>query len=468
MTTRKRALFFTASLLFCATTTVVAMIANPNPNPIEEIQPDGTRIQLFLKGHPFSGAFMTDAEGHPVVRDEQGWYVYGAHQHDNQQHHIGGRTRLLTSQRRVGEADPEASTPPDLSTLWHDNDHIVKSSPNFEENGEGAVLTPMLDLLCEGMERTPWCPHNPVSVENLGRSDVKTSDVGGTMNMIVILVRFADHLDRELLPKEHYEALFNSDVDDPNINPTGSVKKYYNIVSNGNFNLQATVVDWITIPQTEEEMSFGKNGLSSRFAQTATLSLQYMDQQLASDGRSWSEYDRNNDGEIDAIFIVTSGYAAEMGGTDCINNKDYGTHRIWSHRAIAPNEPEYFHSADAAVRIGSYATTSGFHGSCDQRSVRIGVLCHEIGHILGLPDMLSAAGFGVGSYDIMAQMWGVSGSQLNPPLMGAYSRQLAGWVKPTTITSDGMYEIGSSANHGDVFRIDAGFPPGEYFLQLAS
>ena len=452
---------FNSTLFYTAT---MAMVATPNPNPLQEVQPDGTTIRLFLKGHPISGAFMTDAASHPVVRDDQGWYVYASHQHEEM---IGGRRKLLPSQRRVGVDDPESTTPPDFSTVWHSTDKKVFSTPFYQfsevDNSEKVNIPDftMNDLLCEGMERTSWCPNNPMSLGGLARtSDVMPANIGGTLNMIVVLVRFQDHESRNLPSRETYETLFNSDIEEPDIAPTGSVKNYYKTISYGKFSIQATVQDWVTIPETEEESSFGKHGLSSRFGKVATKALETMDAR----GVNWEDYDRDGDGLIDAIFIITSGYAAEGGGTDCVNNKEWGTHRIWSHRATVPNEPVYFHSADRKVRMASYATTSGLIGSCKERPCRIGVICHETGHLFGLPDMVGSVGSGVGVFDIMGQMWGVDGSQYHPGMMGAFSKQFVGWIKPQILKSSGVYTIRASANFEDAYRIDEGFPDGEYLL----
>jgi M6 family metalloprotease-like protein len=72
--------------------------------------------------------------------------------------------------------------------------------------------------------------------------------------------------------------------------------------------------------------------------------------------------------------------------------------------------------------MGSYATTSSFIGAfSDQPNAmtRIGVVGHEMGHMLGLPDLLSSEGSGVGNYDCMGNMWGKDRSQYFPGLMSA-------------------------------------------------
>ena len=447
---------------------VMAMVAPSNPNPIEESQPDGNVVQLFLKGHPHSGAFLTDAAGHPVLRDDQGWYTYASYEYEYDTT-IGGRRKLIASHRRMEDGAPNHD-PPDLTTVRHDpNEEVFQATfrpPPFNgtdelyRNTTTTDLVKMKDLLCEGMRRSPWCPNNPQTLENLARTDVLPQDIGGQLNIIVVLIRFSDHTDRTLLPKSHYETFFNSNDNIPDITPTGSVKKYYNTASNGKYHVVATVEDWTTIPETEEQISFGKYGLTGQYGEAANAALQKMDER----GVNWNDFDRNNDGLIDAVFIIHSGYAAEVGGTDCVNQKEWGTHRIWSHRATVSDDPTTFTSANGDVKMASYATTSGFFGTCGQNSCRIGVVCHEMGHLMGLPDMIGDEGNGVAIWDIMGQMWGVDGSQYSPGLFGAYSKQEIGWIQPIKLTENGVYNIRASADFDEAYRIDEGFPDGEYLL----
>jgi hypothetical protein len=97
---------------------------------------------------------------------------------------------------------------------------------------------------------------------------------------------------------------------------------------------------------------------------------------------------------------------------------------------------------------------------------RIGVICHELGHFLGLPDLYDTDGSdgqGIGSYGLMANSWGFDGTQHYPPHPSPWSKIQLGWLAPTTLTS-GQHSIGAAENMSSVYRIDEGYPAGEYLL----
>jgi hypothetical protein len=59
----------------CCASGVTAAPANPNGHI--HTQPDGSATPtLFLNGNQHH-AWMSDAKGYTVMKDEQGWYVYG-------------------------------------------------------------------------------------------------------------------------------------------------------------------------------------------------------------------------------------------------------------------------------------------------------------------------------------------------------------------------------------------------------
>jgi hypothetical protein len=52
----------------------------------------------------------------------------------------------------------------------------------------------------------------------------------------------------------------------------------------------------------------------------------------------------------------------------------------------------------------------------------------------------------------------------HPGMLSSFSRQYGGWLTPINITRNGYYAVQPAEVSGTAYRIDAGFPAGEYLL----
>ncbi|GIS40062.1 hypothetical protein Ct9H90mP12_2560 [bacterium] len=91
---------------------------------------------------------------------------------------------------------------------------------------------------------------------------------------------------------------------------------------------------------------------------------------LEASGFDWSGYDNDGDGYVDALNLVHQGPGAEEG--------DYSN--IWSHKWSLGNLAVTYDG----VTINSYNMNPEIQNG---NIVAIGVLAHEFGHALGLPDL---------------------------------------------------------------------------------
>lgn len=95
-----------------------------------------------------------------------------------------------------------------------------------------------------------------------------------------------------------------------------------------------------------------------------------------------------------------------------------------------------------------------------------GVLAHEFGHLLGLPELYAPgrAHEGVGIWDLMGQGTWLGGGDA-PPHPGAWAKLRLGWADPVDVARDTAISLPSVERSGRVVRI-AAHPdaPGEYFL----
>ncbi len=84
---------------------------------------------------------------------------------------------------------------------------------------------------------------------------------------------------------------------------------------------------------------------------------------------------------VDAVTFIHSGYGAEFGGIDA-----YGTHwmnRIWAHQWRLWTGKW----TQGGISVDKYITSSALWEVYGSVIAHIGVISHEIGHFLGLPDL---------------------------------------------------------------------------------
>lgn len=275
----------------------------------------------------------------------------------------------------------------------------------------------------------------------------------GTFHNLVLLLKFANHVNRPLPPRKHYDLLYNSPSTSQEIIPTGSVKTYFRTNSYGAFNVETTVLGWIELSHSESYYANGDYGFV-KLQEAIVEALEW----VQDNGYDFNDFDSNGDGVVDGFGLLISGYGAEFAGADCDGAEN--VNRIWSHKGGVD------WTSSNNVTVDRYYVSSGLRNKCGSDIARMGVICHELGHYLGLPDLYDNTfeGSGIGAFDVMSQSWGFDGSGVYPPLLSAWSKVSVGWVTPTLIEEDGTYELENSETSDEIYRIDAGFPEGEFLL----
>jgi M6 family metalloprotease-like protein len=224
------------------------------------------------------------------------------------------------------------------------------------------------------------------------------------LRILVMLLWWPNHADRELIPLEDIEQLFNSDGIDEVLFPTGSIARYFDVSSYGQFSITADVIPWAMTDESESfYAAFGSSGRDPGL-QSAFIPLLDM---LDGGGFDFSLYDADDDGEIDLTVFLHSGFTAEIGGTDCYTGAG-SSERIGSHATTAA---EGLWTSRFGYNLGPYTVAAAQRGVCNSNIARIGVIAHEITHNLGLPDLYDIEGAlnptgsigGLGKYDIMVR-----------------------------------------------------------------
>lgn len=380
------------------------------PEPSEQIQPDGGTVRIFLKGDEFLH-WQADAAGFTVLRDSAERWVYAAKA-------AGGG--LVPSAARVGTDDPRQ---------WGIPRRLLPE-------GEAARASAMRTL-----RRQP---------SSGSKEAGRRAATQGRLRNLVLLVEFPDR--PHTYSKERFDALFNAagyGVDEA----VGSVSDFYREVTYGTLAVDSTLTEWILLDH--EAAYYGKDlwGFDIRPREMVEEALA----KLEARGFDFSTADGDQDGVVDSLTVIHAGGGQEYSG----NDTDY----IWSHQWTLTQPVLY-----DGTWVVSYHTEPERRGRdnnpASQGITRIGVICHEIGHILGLPDLYDYDydSAGAGAFCLMASgSWnGLSGSQ--PAHPNAWCKVEAGWVTPVLVEGAGVISCRQVESHPQVYKLALGFPATEHFL----
>jgi len=286
----------------------------------------------------------------------------------------------------------------------------------------------------------------------------------GDFKTLVLLLRFADHDLADLPERDDIASLFNDErgVDAAEllekeagneVNPTGSVRDVYSVNSRGALRVVATVTPWISLDHDEayyasDEEGEGQSGLGkSRFRDGIREALDKLAADPDAQPEDFDDFDYV-DGKLEGLGVVHSGHGAEYGGAE----QDL---RIWSHKSSGLK----WEIPDGEDRKAEkFYVIAGFHGKESEEMLRMGTLCHELGHTLGLADLYDTSfnGNGIGNFDFMAKgNYGFDNTGYYPSSMSAYSKAFLGWADVVEIEEDGEYTLEAAGE--TVYKISAGF-----------
>ncbi len=230
---------------------------------------------------------------------------------------------------------------------------------------------------------------------------------------------------------------------------TGSMRDFYREASYGQFDIDGTVKGWFTAAYPYEhyhQNNYGFGGGAAELAREAAIAAE-------ADGMDWSQFDNDGDGDVDGLVVIHQGIGGEGGSPQS----------IWSH-VSAFEELEF-----DGVTISRYSIQPELRAGSMMET--IGTICHEHGHVLGLPDEYdteyTSKPTPVGKWCLMAE-----GSSLGNPYGSkpahpcSVCKETLGWITPTVISSDGVYNIDAIQTHqsNSSYKLIINNDPKEFFL----
>ena len=231
----------------------------------------------------------------------------------------------------------------------------------------------------------------------------------------------------------------------------GSFRDYYQEVSYELFDVTGDVMGWLTADYNYEhyhQYNYGFNGGAQEFAREAVMKAEAMYHP------GWTQFDNDGDGAVDCVMIFHQGQGGESGGTPS---------QFWSHVSIF--DTLTYDGVDISYySLQPETTSTGQIGT-------IGTVCHEFGHLLGLPDLYDIGYTSkpepVGKWCVMSSGLSVGNPQgSSPGHLSAWCRYKLGWVEPIVLDSPGAYTLQAVQLEPEdsVYQIPINGDSQEYFL----
>jgi M6 family metalloprotease-like protein len=391
---RKKILSVLIILIFSQLAFQPVFAVKAYPFPFSVNQPDGSQLTIRLQGDE-NHHYKTSEDGYILKTNSKGFLTYAT---------VNVAGEVVASDFIAKEAIKRTSSELQFLKTVNQSDVIQKV-----QSGPMKIK----------MQRSLNLPQ-------------KVFPLIGSPKSLVILVNFADTSYVTPSPNNAFTNLLNQDSYSTN-GGTGSARDYFMASSYGKFTPDFDVYGPVTLPH---KMSFyGANDASGNDVNPVQMIVDACTA-VHNNGLDFSQYDTDNDGIIDNVFVYYAGYneAEDISA----NNRNVNT--IWPHSWDISAGSNYSGTTASITFNGKllrhYACTSELKGYTGTNMCGIGTFCHEFGHVIGLPDYYDTSG----SKNTL-NYWSImdAGSYNNggrtPPTYSVYDRFFLGFLTPEQISS---------------------------------
>ncbi len=154
---------------------------------------------------------------------------------------------------------------------------------------------------------------------------------------------------------------------------------------------------------------------------------------------NWADYDSDSDGYVDFVYVIYAGKGQADGGT---------SETIWPHNWSVESARQSGYCTYTATqckvggkKLDNYAMSGEISGSS---LGGIGTLCHEFGHVMGLPDLYDTD-YGTNyENNLTPNDWNImDGGSYNgdghcPPNYDPWEKDFFGWLTPINLGNTGQ------------------------------
>jgi len=359
------------------------------PFPMSVNQPDGSQLTIRLQGDE-SHHFQTTEDGYLLKANTKGFLTYAK----------------INAAGKVVESDYTA----------RNINKRTRAEVKFLSTISKSVVIERLQ------SASPLKMKSAIQQQS---SKQGAFPLNGSPKSLIILVNFKDKAYVTPAPQTAFTNLLNEDGYSAN-GGTGSARDYFIAASYGKFVPAFDVVGPYTLPETMDY--YGANDGNGD-----DVKPHYMvaDACTAADnaGLDFSQYDTDNNGFIDNVFVYFAG-----------NNEAEGAaaNTIWPHRWSLTEANYQGNRIFDGKKVNDYACTSELKGTSGAEMCGIGTFCHEFGHLLGLPDYYHTTATvntnTLNEWSVMDEGCYLNSSR-TPPTYSVYDRFFLGWLIPEQVSA---------------------------------
>jgi len=251
----------------------------------------------------------------------------------------------------------------------------------------------------------------------------------GQKKAIIILANFTDTKFKAANNNALYQRIANEE--NYNVgNFKGSMADYFKAQSRGKFELDFDVIGPVTVGHPYAY--YGQNDADGNDKRPAEMIIEAVNLAKAQ-VTDWSQYDWDNDGYVDQVYVVYAGKGEADGGSE---------NTIWPHAWTLDDGVQYGDgTGPVEVGTGLYVNSYACGGELNGQTgtiAGIGTMCHEFSHCLGYPDFYDtdySGGQGMCSWDLM-DGGSYNGDGYQPAGYTSYERWFAGWEEPIVLENE--------------------------------
>jgi len=360
-------------------------------------RPDGTTLRIKKTGD--EAMHFTTTEDGILIHEANGVFTYARLNDAGLVESTGIKANNLET--RTAAEVKGATRLEDI-----DMDRLAKMRNVEKRRMESYV--PYGTIVPNGMRRAP----------QTGKGLVKsTFPTKGSTKGLIILVQYKDIKFTSKDPSRYFNDMINKKGFNE-YGGTGSALDFFTEQSGGQFTPKFDVYGPVTL--NGNRAVYGGNDSSGSDKNPAGMVAQAV--QALDATVDFSQYDTDNDGEIDNVYVIYAGQGEASYGPE---------ESIWPH-SWDVRSGGYNVIVDGK-RLGHYACSNEWENT---RPDGVGTFIHEFSHVMGLPDLYSTGSTNLtctpGSYSCM-DYGPYNNNGCTPPNYSAYELNALGWYEPITL-----------------------------------